>query len=219
MMSLLRSIKPVLPFLLASALFILIGVYFIVANEKEAIHLFINQHHNGFFDLFFKLFTHVGDGLTTAVAALLIAIYRFSKTGWSTFWLGFFTLIFVGILAQFMKQVIYPDALRPLAFIGEGSLRLVPNVEIYLQHSFPSGHTAAAFAFFLFFAFTCFQSKWAWQIVCALCAVGVGYSRMYLSQHFLEDTVAGAILGLCAFILALLLTRLLPIKKNIARNF
>jgi len=30
----------------------------------------------------------------------------------------------------------------------------------------------------------------------------IGYSRMYLSQHFLEDVVAGAILGILSFSIA-----------------
>lgn len=217
MMTMLRSIKSVLPFLLVSALFLLIGVILLMTEEKISIHLVINGLHNGFFDFFFNYFTHAGDGLFTAISAVLIFVYLYSKFGWSTFILGFFTLIFVGLLAQFMKQVIYPDALRPLLFIGEEKLRLVPNVEMYLQNSFPSGHTATAFAFFLFFAYSCFKSNWPWQIICALFAVGVGYSRMYLSQHFLEDVVMGAGLGIFAFFLAFLLTRVLPLKNNIAR--
>jgi membrane-associated phospholipid phosphatase len=37
------------------------------------------------------------------------------------------------------------------------------------------------------------------QIILAVLAALVGYSRMYLSQHFLEDVVAGACLGIFCF--------------------
>jgi membrane-associated phospholipid phosphatase len=39
------------------------------------------------------------------------------------------------------------------------------------------------------------MAKWPWKIICLLIAVGVAYSRMYLSMHFLRDVTAGALLG------------------------
>ena len=59
--------------------------------------------------------------------------------------------------------------------------------------SFPSGHTFSAFAIYTFFALVSKQ-KWV-SLLCSLLAIGVGFSRVYLNQHFLEDIYLGSILG------------------------
>jgi membrane-associated phospholipid phosphatase len=71
----------------------------------------------------------------------------------------------------------------------------VPGVEIVSSYtsSFPSGHTTAAFALFVLMAFFTVKSlhKTFWLIPAAM----AGTSRIYLGQHFLQDVIAGAILG------------------------
>ena len=188
-------------FLIITILFFIFGGAILWLEEKTEIHLAINGIHNNFFDWFFTYWTHAGDGLITAIAILPIGIYLYRKNGWSFFILGWGTLIIAGILAQIGKHLIYPNAMRPLKFIGEDLLYLVPNVDIHEWNSFPSGHTTTAFAFFSLIAITFFSQKFSGQLLCALCAILVGYSRMYLSQHFLEDVIAGAVLGLSAFLL------------------
>ena len=63
--------------------------------------------------------------------------------------------------------------------------------------SFPSGHTAQAFAL-CGALYTC-RSKWFWP-VCGL-AVLLGLSRLYLYVHFPTDVLAGALIGwLCGWL-------------------
>lgn len=60
------------------------------------------------------------------------------------------------------------------------------------RFSFPSGHTAAAFAL----AIAMFgAAPWLAPILLLL-AIGVGYGRMYLGVHYPLDVAAGAALGL-----------------------
>ena len=73
-------------------------------------------------------------------------------------------------------------------------LYLVPDVHQLAWRSFPSGHTAAAFA--VFFGLALMTNSKLVQIACFVMAVGVAYSRIYLSQHFLMDVVAGSAIGL-----------------------
>src|SRR5206468_12235774 len=66
-------------------------------------------------------------------------------------------------------------------------------------HAFPSGHVAASTAFFgvLFFA------SRRIGLVCLAIPIVIGFSRMYVTAHYLSDVVCAAVLGiLCALLVA-----------------
>jgi membrane-associated phospholipid phosphatase len=62
----------------------------------------------------------------------------------------------------------------------------------YKYHSFPSGHTGSAVAFFgvLGFAFR----RWNWGFL--LIGLAIGWSRIYLNVHHFSDVIIGAVVGL-----------------------
>lgn len=195
----LNEISKASVFLITSFVFILIGVIFLVIQDKTSIHLAINEYHHPFLDFFFKYWTYVGDGIVAPIVVVLLGVYAYKKDGVAALMLGLGSLIMAGLLSQFLKRVFFSESLRPSAFIGSDQLYLVPDVDVHALHSFPSGHTTAAFAFLAFIACVFYAKNKLMQIVLALMAVLVGYSRMYLSQHFLEDVVAGACLGILSF--------------------
>ena len=131
--------------------------------------------------------------------------------------MGLGSLITAGILSQSIKRIFFDDALRPARFIGEDQLYLIPDVGIHHFHSFPSGHTTAGFAFLAFIAFTYFSENKLMQVILALIAVLIGYSRMYLSQHFLEDVVVGACLGLISFSIVFLLKGMIAKRNQVSK--
>jgi membrane-associated phospholipid phosphatase len=59
-------------------------------------------------------------------------------------------------------------------------------------HGFPSGHTAAAFAFFGTVAWA--RRRWAWLFLVP--AGAIGWSRLYLNAHRLSDVTVALIVGL-----------------------
>jgi membrane-associated phospholipid phosphatase len=59
-------------------------------------------------------------------------------------------------------------------------------------HSFPSGHTGAAFAFFGVPLFADRRRGW-WALIAA---AAIAWSRIYLNVHHLSDVVVGALVGL-----------------------
>ncbi len=110
---------------------------------------------------------------------------------------GIITLLMVGLL----KQVVFAGEPRPAKYFeNKHELRLVEGVKMNMINSFPSGHTTSAFACFGFLAFIVVHN-WA-KLLCFIAAGIAGYSRIYLSQHFLEDVVAGAALGTSIAILS-----------------
>ena len=75
--------------------------------------------------------------------------------------------------------------------------------------SFPSGHTAAAAAYLAIAAVVFWHTRKRWArgfvaVVTVLVPVVVALSRMYRGMHFLSDTVAGAILGVGAVVLTVM---------------
>jgi membrane-associated phospholipid phosphatase len=92
-----------------------------------------------------------------------------------------------------LKHQVFPERKRPSAALEAGSIREVPTVPLHRNNSFPSGHTATAFTGFCSLAL--FSRKAAAQAFFAIVAAMVGYSRMYLGQHFMTDVLAGAVIG------------------------
>lgn len=199
-------------FIIASLILIVAGIIILATNEKVAIHMEINSHHNSFFDSFFKYWTYAGDGVVIPVLIILIGVLSIKKYGLSILIAGLSTLILVGGLSQIFKRVLYADALRPYKLIGHDQLYYIPGLKVHSFHSFPSGHTTAGFAFFAIISCVYFSKNRLMQVILALLAALVGYSRMYLSQHFLEDVVAGASLGLFCFIVVFFIKGILSKK-------
>ena len=203
-------------YLTLSAVLIIIGLILLKLNDKIDFHLFVNRSHSDFQDVFFKWITHAGDGTVLAIASALLVVIFWKKFNYSVLTFAALNLILVAGIVQTMKRVIYFDAFRPAKFIGQDLLYLVPGVDIHTDNSFPSGHTTAAFAFFAFLALLLHKKKWM-QVVCLIMAAFAGYSRMYLSQHFLEDVVAGASIGICCFLVTYLIVSVIPFKDNITK--
>jgi len=186
-------LKPhVLYFIIPTLIALLTGGFFLLSFPKDQIHLYINSHHAPFADFFFKYWTHLGEGWLFALA-IPLALWKSWRAGFQLAITGLFTLLFSGIF----KNWLYARQPRPIEFFKNiADLRLIEGVNMAHWNSFPSGHTTAAFAFW--FALALVVKKRGLSLVFFCIAFLVGYSRMYLSQHFLLDVVAGAGLGILA---------------------
>jgi membrane-associated phospholipid phosphatase len=78
------------------------------------------------------------------------------------------------------------------------TIRHIENLEIHHWQSFPSGHTAVAFYCLGLLATSIpkLQKSAVWSVSCAFIAAGIGYSRIYLGQHFLFDVCTGGTIAL-----------------------
>jgi membrane-associated phospholipid phosphatase len=73
-------------------------------------------------------------------------------------------------------------------------LHEIQGVSMHSINSFPSGHTASAFALFLCLCFIT-QRDWL-KFLFFIMAFVTGFSRIYLSQHFALDVLVGSLIGI-----------------------
>jgi len=117
-----------------------------------------------------------------------------------------------GMFSQIVKQTW--DEPRPIKFFSEHfpniHLHQVAGVHLHTSHSFPSGHTITAFAFFL--ALTYFTKRPMLHFIYFVFALFVGFSRIYLSQHFALDVLVGSLIGVAVTISWQFYIEKLPLK-------
>ena len=97
-----------------------------------------------------------------------------------------------GIVAQIIKPLV--ESPRPQIYFSPEWFPFFIKGVIHLGYSsFPSGHTVSAFA--IATVLSLYQNtKWRQALLLVLAALA-GFSRIYLSQHFLADVLAGSFIG------------------------
>ena len=182
-------------FKIASAVSFIIALAVLAASfilGKQEFFLLLNNNLGSFADYFFAAFTYCGDAIMWPLV-LLIVVFAIKRKDALPLIISSF--VFVTIITQICKYIIVPDEPRPIKAIANTALiHVVPGVEMHTVSSFPSGHTATAFCFYLLFCLL-FNKRW-WLVAGLACALLVGYSRVYLAQHFPLDVAAGIIAGI-----------------------
>lgn len=192
---------------IAIALFIFFSFGFSKGNS----FLLLNAFHSKALDLFFTYYTFLGDGLFSVL--LVIGLFFLRKK-----LLAFQLLIAFlvsGGMAQLIKKAV--PAPRPKAFFEEGIYHhFINGVTHSGMNSFPSGHTASAFAIAMLL---CLHTKKpALQLLYFLLACMVAFSRVYLGQHFVMDTFMGAVLGITISMLTFAYIKLPRTAKSLSRR-
>ncbi|MBK6951116.1 MAG: phosphatase PAP2 family protein [Crocinitomicaceae bacterium] len=194
--------KILLPIILYISLLAALG-FLVLATEKGSAELAINGGFNKTLGQFFRYATHLGDGIMYAILIALFLLIKYYNA-----LLLFFMSILQTILAQGFKKIVFPDSPRPAAWFEnqEGVvLQFAEGVKIHTAHSFPSGHTATAFAIAVMLTY--FFKKPVYAFLFFLLAATAGFSRVYLMQHFFEDVLAGATVGIFSAVVVIFLVR------------
>ncbi len=96
------------------------------------------------------------------------------------------------LVAQILKNVFSMP--RPKQFFPAGQYSyFIDGVTHIGFASFPSGHSTSVFALATLLAI--FDGNKTANFLYLLAAVAVGYSRIYLGQHFLGDVLVGSVIG------------------------
>ena len=172
--------------------------------------LYFGAHRTAFEDVFFTYWTLLGEAYPYLLVALFFYFYKKDKQNAAKIVLtGIVLLIVSSILKELFN---FP---RPVNFLNQMNLsatfNFVKGIDIHTGGtSFPSGHTASAFALWGLTAFQFSKNK-GLQIGLFVTASLVGVSRVYLTQHFPQDVLFGSAIGLA---IALVMEYYLGRKSN-----
>jgi membrane-associated phospholipid phosphatase len=185
-------------FLIPYVLFLLLCGVLILVYSKAELHILSNKANGPFWDVFFKYATHLGDGAMIGVLTLILLFIKYRYA------LAFLAgSLVTSVVVNLLKKVFLGTVYRPSKYFElyeTFQLHLVDGVKLHALQSFPSGHTATAFN--LFFTLALLTKSNSLKLIFFLMAVIVGYSRVYLSQHFLQDIAVGSLIGVIFILLS-----------------
>lgn len=180
------------------ALAVSVAIFLLIYGKQDSF-IIINGYYHPTLDLFFQYITYLGDGLIYIPIAVYCALYN------RKYLIAVIAGIVIStILTQFLKHVVFANELRPISLEAKHIIiRKINGLTIHREHSFPSGHTSTAFSMALLLA--AIMKRKIWCFILPLIAFMVGYSRVYLSQHFVTDVFAGMTIGIATAYLSLLI--------------
>lgn len=195
---------------------VLLGVY-----DKGELHLLLNSHHDALLDFVMRYYTLIAEYGVWVVAVCLL----FYKSGAAV--LVAASSLLSGAVTQIIKHQV--GAERPLVWFAhhmpQEQLQLVDGVTMSMYNSFPSGHTTTFFALAMALSFIVTMSgatekgRRISQVLFFFLAALGGYSRIYLSQHFASDVLAGCVIGTVVTALLCMLTEHLSLNERVWWNW
>ena len=136
--------------------------------------------------------------IISAIIVLLFVLSREKRRWIFPLGISFLVSLIITIILKFLI-----GRVRPFAFL---SLQLVKNVNYDFSAwntSFPSLHTAVAFAALPILVKEFPRFKWFWfGFVCF-----IAFTRLYIGVHYLSDVIAGALIGVSVGLLFIYLKK------------
>ena len=179
---------------------ILLGLFFGWPHLKEldeGLLAVVQGERSATFDRVMVVITRAGDFHTQLWAAVLLCVLLLLARQWRAALFAVCTLLGTAVANGALKATF---------------ARVRPEVlmEPLSSYSFPSGHSSAAFAFFLTLGVLAGRGqpprlRLAWLVLASLPATAIALSRVYLGVHWTTDVTAGALLAasICAASLSL----------------
>jgi membrane-associated phospholipid phosphatase len=173
--------------------FFAVGLVFLLTVGKATAFVDLNPVHRSFLDAVFAWITFLGDG----TFSLIVFVFFLIRRRWSGATQIIVAFLLSGLLAQILKRLFSMP--RPMQFFPAGHYPyFIKGVTHVGFASFPSGHSTTIFA--LATLLSIFAKDQRLKVLCLLGAVLVGYSRIYLGQHFLGDVLMGSFIGIATAI-------------------
>jgi membrane-associated phospholipid phosphatase len=164
------------------------GLIFLLTEGKATTFIYLNPYHRTDLDTFFIYLTFLGDGLFAVIVIALFLLLR----RWPAAVQVLTAFLLSALVAQILKNLFSMP--RPKQFFTPGQYPFfITGVTHTGFASFPSGHSTSIFALATMLALL--EKNKKANVAYLLVAVAVGYSRIYLGQHFLGDVLMGSLIG------------------------
>lgn len=169
---------------------VLLAACFIIkiCYTRQEVYFAVNSIYSTWADTIMPHITDLGDGVTILILSAMWALFSYRKA-----FLLISSYAVSSLIAQIVKHIV--NAPRPKLFFETQLSRIhfVKGVYMFTIQSFPSGHTVTAFSAAVVITYLLKNKNLG--LLFLLVAILVGYSRMYLSEHFFEDVIAGSVIG------------------------
>lgn len=195
--------------------------YSVFSMDKLNMHLMLNAYHRPWMDTLMCAYTQVGEWVPYVVVVVLL-LY---KLGWSLFLLS--EVLLSGLMTRGLKLLL--NTPRPITLFAEQMpdvpLPLVDGYEMAAWYSMPSGHMTTFVALMMTLCLISNSDHLTHKSRCPKCmeylletlafvlTVLGGYSRIYLNMHFAEDILVGAVVGMVAMVIGVVVLRMTHINK------
>ena len=167
-----------------------LGALFILFQDKLDFQKKINQLGNPVLDLVMRNLTYAGDGLFAVLVFIVLLFIRIK-----TALIALISFALTAGIVQLLKHTVFDTMKRPYYFLqSDVNFRIIEDLTYHSSNSFPSGHSASIFAICTVIAYQ-YKSKLSIQLLLVVIAVLVALTRVYLCQHFLQDIIAGSLIG------------------------
>jgi membrane-associated phospholipid phosphatase len=179
-----------IPYLLILCACLLIKLIY----TRDEIYFAVNALYTDWGDIAAPYVTDLGDGVVIITISVLLALFNYRAS-----FLLITSYALTSAVAQLVKYSV--NMPRPKIYFESqlSKIHFVKDEYILVHRSFPSGHTVTAFSAGVVFVY--FVKNKMWGPLFLFLALAVGYSRMYLSQHFFEDVMAGSVIGVMITVL------------------
>jgi undecaprenyl-diphosphatase len=164
-----------------------------ILEYERGLFLWLNGHHNTFWDSFMWLYT----GQIVWIPAILFMLFLlFYKQDWKEPVLILLSIaLLIVVCDQLSSTICKPYFARFRPTHHPNFMDYVSTVNGYLggKYGFISGHATNSFGFAIF-SLLLFRYRW-YTISILLWSTLFVYSRIYLGVHFISDIVSGILAG------------------------
>jgi membrane-associated phospholipid phosphatase len=179
-------------FFVLFSIWLVVGAILLALYSREELFFMVNSHHTPILDYIMVVLSAYGRGDCIAILLTLLLLIPKCRTRHYLF-VSMATGLTITLVSYYAKQ--FYGCARPLVEYGMQRVHTVTWMDNAFNNSFPSGHTMGAFGLFLLLTFYLPARVKPWSVLFFFLALGCGYSRLYLGQHYFKDIYFGSIFG------------------------